>query len=455
MKETKSALENVEEKIKAIKEREKEIGAFISLDLEGALKKAKEIDSKKNKGKLAGKVVCIKDNICVKGMRCTAASKMLENYFPPYNATVVEKILEEDGIIIGKTNLDEFACGSDNTKSAFKITRNPFDTSLVTGGSSGGSAAAVAAGFADFALGSDTGGSIRCPASFCGVVGFKPTYGTVSRHGLIDLAMSLDQIGPFAVDTPSASLLLEVIAGEDYRDSTTRGSKKKEFSKLINEKKAKMRIAVPKEFFEGIDSRVENIVRKKIEELEEKHEIKEISMKILEYSVPIYFLNAYAEFSSGMQRYDGLKYGANWKEGLNLIDAVSEVRNNALGIEVKRRILMGTYITMKEFREAWYSKTLKARRAMKNEFEKTFKEFDLIIGPAMPCLPWRIGERTDNPIQMYLADVLTCPANLAGVPAGVTNAGKEGKLPIGIQVMGKWNEDEKVLSLMNEIESMK
>ncbi|MBI5229109.1 Asp-tRNA(Asn)/Glu-tRNA(Gln) amidotransferase subunit GatA [Candidatus Micrarchaeota archaeon] len=452
-----SASGHLEEKTKVIEQKEGQLNAFLHLDFEGARKKAGEIDEKirkkKKLGKLAGLVIAIKDNICVEGMPCTAASKMLENYVAPYNATVVEKILQEDGIIIGKTNLDEFACGSDCTKSAFKISRNPVDTERVTGGSSGGSAVAVASGMADLALGSDTGGSIRCPASFCGVVGFKPTYGLVSRYGLLDLAMSFDQIGPFSKDTYGAALLMEVISGEDPRDSVTKGTKDRDYTRLLDKTKKKLKIGIAKEFFEGCDKEVEKVVKEIIEKLGERHEILEVPLPISRYSVPIYFLNVFAEFSSAMQKYDGLKYGAFWEE-LNLVDAVSEVRDRTLGKEVKRRILLGTYITMKEFKDAWYTKTLKARDLMRKEFDNAFKKVDLLASPTNPSLPWKIGEKNEDPVQMYLADTLTTTANICGIPAGVVKAAFCGKLPVGVQFMGRIGEDEKVLAAMKSVEEL-
>jgi len=451
----KGVQENLEQKISAIEKREKEIGAFISLDIENARRRAKELEARKKKeglGRLHGLVVAIKDNLCVQGLRCTSASKMLENYVAPYNAAVVERVLAEDGIIIGKTNMDEFACGSDTAKSAIKVTRNPIDLTRVPGGSSGGSAAAVAAGFCDLAIGSDTGGSIRCPASFCGVVGFKPSYGTVSRYGFSDLAMSFDQIGPFSKNVFGAALLYGVLAGEDYRDSTTAGTEGKEFEKTILEKEEKkLVVGIPKEF-EGCDEKVAKPVWLALKKLGEFYEIREVSMPLLNYAIPVYYLNTYAEFSSAMQKYDGLKYGFPWEEGLDLVEAVSEARNASFGKEVKRRILLGTYITTKECRDAWYSKTLRARDLMRKDFQRVFSEVDLIAGPTMPVLPWKIGERMEDPIQMYLADIMTVPANLAGIPAGSVNCGFSEKLPVGIQFMANWGDDEKILRAMKKVE---
>ncbi|MCX6767293.1 MAG: Asp-tRNA(Asn)/Glu-tRNA(Gln) amidotransferase subunit GatA [Candidatus Micrarchaeota archaeon] len=444
----------VDEFLARINEKEQQVGAFIEFFPDEARRKAKELDARskagKKTGKLAGLVVAVKNNIAVKGRRMTCASKILENYVAPYSATVVERMLAEDAIIIGTTNMDEFACGSDTTHSALKPTRNPVDLERVPGGSSGGSAAAVAAGFCDFALGSDTGGSIRCPASFCGVAGFKPTYGLVSRYGLADLAMSFDQIGPIAKTAADAEKILEAIAGDDPRDPVTKGM----LFKKTAAKPGTGVLGVPKEFFDGCDKKVEAVVRKKIAELEGRGwHVKETSIPLLSYALPVYYLLVYAEFSSAMQKYDGLKYGFPWKPGLDLTEAVSDARSRAFGKEVKRRILLGTYITTKEYREAWYTKTLRARELLKREVENALKEFDLLVGPAMPLLPWRFGEKA-KPLELYLADILTVPANICGLPAGVVKAGEAQGLPVGIQFMGGASEDAKVLAAMKAAESV-
>lgn len=449
-----TSVERVDECIASIRAKEGSVGAFVDTFFDEARKKAAEVDAKRKKGKagkLAGLVCAVKNNIAIKGKRLTCASKMLENYVAPYDAAIVERLLAEDAVIIGTANLDEFACGSDTTHSAFKPTKNPLDPSRVPGGSSGGSAAAVAAGFCDFAIGSDTGGSIRCPASFCGVAGFKPTYGMVSRYGLADMAMSFDQIGPFAKDTDGVEKVFEVIAGEDPRDPVTMGMK---FKRDAGAAKGKT-IGVPTEFFEGCDSKVSGVVKKKILVLEQNGwRVKELSIPMLSYALPVYYLLVYAEFGSAMQKYDGLKYGAPWKQGGDLIEAVSEARGRTFGREVKRRILLGTYITTKEYRDAWYSKTLKARDLIKTEVEKALKDVDLLAGPAMPSLPWKFGEKM-NPLEMYLADVLTVPANVCGIPAGVVKAGEAEGLPVGIQFMGRAEDDSAVLAAMKAAEAAK
>jgi aspartyl-tRNA(Asn)/glutamyl-tRNA(Gln) amidotransferase subunit A len=424
-------LQNLEEKIKRIKEKESEINAFITIDIENARKRAKEIEGKKTKGKLYGLIIAVKDNIAVEGMRMTCASKMLENYTPPYNATVIEKIIEEDGIIIGKTNMDEFACGSDTTHSAFKITKNPVDLTRVPGGSSGGSAAAVKAGFCDLALGSDTGGSIRCPASFCKTIGFKPSYGRVSRYGLVDMAMSLDQIGVFAEDVFGVELLFNVIKGPDEKDAVTKDFEKKE---------NKGRVAIVKEFFEGCDERISESVRNKIRNLNAE----EISIPSLKYALPTYYLLVYSEFASTMQKYDGLKYGSKGK-GSDLIEFVSDARSENFGMEVKRRILLGTYITSKDYREAWYYTTLKARSVIKKEIEKKLEKYDFLIGPTMPMEAWKIGEKAE-PTQMYAADILTVPVNLAGLSA-ISIPLENGSL----QIIARQGGDENLLKFAGKL----
>lgn len=449
-----TAQANAEEKIKAI-EKNKHLNAFISTCQEEALEKAKEIDARIKKGektgKLAGLIVALKSNICVKGKKATCASKMLENYVAPYNATVVEKIIAEDGIIIGSTNMDEFACGSAGTYSAFGPTRNPHNPELVPGGSSSGSAVAVATRMADLALGSDTGGSIRCPASFCGIVGFKPTYGTVSRYGLIDMGMSLDQIGPFASDVEGAMLLLSVIAGKDARDQQTSATPS---TLAFEAKKIKgMKIGLAKEFFEGTDKQIALKIGEAIQKLKEAGaELVEVSIPSARYAVPIYFLTMFAEFSSAMQKYDGLRYGLPADVTASLAKAVSEERAQGLGREIKRRIMIGTFITMKEYSEAWYAKTLKARSKLKKEFETALEKCDVIVTPTMPCLPWKIGEKMSNPVEMYMADMLTASANIAGIPAGTVKCAEINGLPVGLQAHAKKNEENNAFTVLKAIE---
>ncbi|VVB66686.1 Amidase [Candidatus Gugararchaeum adminiculabundum] len=450
-----SASENVEQHLSAIDKNEKNIRAFIDIFADDARKKAKEIDAKikgrTKVGKLAGLTIAVKSNICISGKRATCASKVLENYVAPYNATVIERILAEDAIIIGAANMDEFAAGSDCTNSAFYPTHNPLDHERVPGGSSGGSAAAVSAGFADLALGSDTGGSIRCPASFCGIVGMKSTYGTVSRYGLIDMGMSLDQIGPFACDSSGANLLLSAISGKDKFDQSTYASA--EAGSGAHADISKFTIGIPKEFFAGADPEVAKAVKDSIKKLEAKGaKVKEISLPAVKYAVPIYYLTMCAEFSSAMQKYDGLRYGFPANVNQNLVLAVSEAREKSFGKEVKRRVLLGTYITMKEQVDAWYTKAIDARKALSHEFDSAFKQCDVLIGPTMPTLPWKIGEKSNDPLQMYLSDILTVSANLAQIPAASIPCGMSGKLSIGLQIHANKLQEAKIFAIMKALE---
>ncbi|MFA5558483.1 MAG: amidase family protein, partial [Methanofastidiosum sp.] len=396
---SKSVEEHLHNKIEEIDKRNKEINAFITLSTEEAEKSSKEIQKKINdgiQGKLSGLVISIKDNIAVSNTRMTCGSKVLENYIAPYDATVINLIKKEDGIIIGKCNMDEFACGSDGTSSYFGPTKNPRNIDYVPGGSSSGSAASVAADFSDFSIGSDTGGSIRGPASFCGVYGFKPSYGLVSRYGLSDMAMSLEGPGPFAKDTYGIALLLDVISGKDPRDTVTVQSNNSYLKIVENFKDGdikNMNIAYAKEFFEGVDENIKNMILDKIGMLESQGaKIEEVSLPNIKYSIPIYYLVVFSEFSSAMSKFDGFKYG-HYTGGQDIVEAVSNTRETSMGTEVKRRVLLGTFITMEEFKGRWYTKALKARSAIKEDFKRIFNSYDLLIGPTMPTLPWKIGEK--------------------------------------------------------------
>lgn len=450
-----SAVENAEKFLQKISREDKKIGAFIEVYGKEVVAEAEKVDAVRKSGKthsLSGLIVSIKNSVAVNGKKLTCASKMLENYIAPYEATAVRHLREAGSAVIGSTNIDEFCCGSDCSRSALKKTVNPLDVSRVPGGSSGGAAAAIAASFCDLSLGEDTGGSIRCPASFCGVAGFKPTYGSVSRYGVADMAMSFDQLGPIAPDAYGCALMLSVLAGEDVRDSTTAGIKKFDYTKDLG-KLPKLRIAVPKQFFAGCDPAIEKLVRKKISLLEEQGAlVEEIDFPLLSYSLPIYYLLVFSEFASAMQKYDGLKYGSPWQESNDLVEAVSEVRSNSFGSEVKRRILLGTYITTKEHRDAWYTKTLKARSLLKQEFAKVFGKFDVLAGPTMPMVAWKNGEKSHDPLQMYLADILTVPANCAGLPAGSVPAGVAKGMPAGVQAIAAWNNDHAALQAMAAME---
>ncbi|MCS7109505.1 MAG: aspartyl/glutamyl-tRNA amidotransferase subunit A, partial [Candidatus Micrarchaeota archaeon] len=404
---------------------------------------AKRIDEKIEKGNagpLAGVIVGIKNNIAYKGKLLTCGSAMLKGHRATYNATVVQRLLDADAVIIGSLNMDEFACGSDGTYSAIKITKNPFDLERVPGGSSSGSGAAVGAGFCDVALGSDTGGSVRCPAAFCNAYGLKPTYGIVSRYGLVDMAMSLDQIGIISREKELLKRVFRVISGKDANDQTTQLADERR----VLEGKIE-RIGIPKEFFENVDGRIEKAVKRKIKELESRFEIVDVSIPTLHYTVPIYQLIMAAELSSALQKFDGLRYGYSADRNEELYSAFSNVRGSAFGKEIKRRVIIGTYITMKEFKDAWYTKALRAREQMKYEFEAILKKVDLLAGPAMPTPPWKFGEKM-NPLEMYAADTLTIAANLTGLPAIVSPI-SESILDGALQLYGRHFEDELLIEI--------
>lgn len=432
-----------------IREVDDDLHAFVSLAETSALEKAKEVDKKlklgEKVGKLAGVTIAVKDNICTNWSRTTCSSKMLENFNPPYNATVVERLLREDAIIVGKTNLDEFAMGSSTENSYFGPTRNPWDKSRVPGGSSGGSAVAVAADEAALALGSDTGGSVRCPASFCSVVGLKPTYGLVSRYGLIAYANSLEQIGPFAGDVYDCALLLSIIAGRDVRDGTSVDLRADDYAKGLVDDVRGLRVGVPREFFgEGVDGNVAKSVWNGIHSLEERGaSYEELSLPALKYALATYYLIAMSEASSNLARYDGLRYGYSEKE---MADNWNKMftRNRMIGFgpEVRRRIILGTYALSAGYYDRYYLKALQVRTLIKEEFEKAFKRFDIIIGPTMPILPFKIGEKIDDPLALYMCDVLTVPANLVGCPAISVPCGFVHDLPVGMQVLAPFFRED-------------
>ncbi len=429
----------VEDKVKAyldkIKREDKKVNAFLHLN-ENALNDARALDKKAGKGRLYGYVIAVKSNINVKGMICNCASKVLENYRAPYDASVISRIKAEDGIIIGMTNMDEFAAGSSGENSAFGATQNPAAFGRISGGSSSGSAAAVAAGFCDAALGSDTGGSIRSPASCCGVVGIKPSYGLVSRYGLIDLSMSLDQIGPIAKNVSDASLILDVIRGKDEKDTTTFESKKIE---LKDSKKAKVGIINLK----NIDKNLRVLIEKRVSEIknELKFDIKEFDVKHIDLAVQTYYPLVYAEFFSATRRFDGRKYG-------------KKIEDNC-GQEVLRRILGGSEITKAEFKGAYYRKALEVKEVIKEEFSEILKKVDCLIMPTLPFLPWKIGEGKKMKLEdVYAADALTIPANLAEICAVSIPAGRVSEIPVGMQIMCAKGEEAKMLSIAREIEKL-
>lgn len=444
--------ELVKSYVNKILEKEPEVNAFLSLSCDEAIEKAKEIDTKiargEKLGKLAGIPIAIKDNICTEGVNTTCASKMLEDFIPPYDATVIKKLLAEDAIIIGKTNMDEFAMGSSTENSAFKKTHNPRDLSRVPGGSSGGSAAAVGADMCPVSLGSDTGGSIRQPAAFCGVVGLKPTYGLVSRFGLVAFGSSLDQIGPFSQNVEDSAYMLNVIAGTDLYDSTSiRDLEEKDYTKNLKDGVKGMKIGVPEEFFgEGLDEEIKETVLKSIEVLKENGaEVSTFSLSIMKDGLAAYYIMSSAEASTNLSRYDGIRYGYRPDEFVDVEDLVERSRTEGFGPEVKRRIMIGTYALCSGYYDAYYNKADKFRTKLKYDLSKTFEKYDLILGPVSPVLPFKIGEKNADPLAMYLADIYTINVNLAGIPAISIPGGisKEG-LPIGIQLMGDMLCEEKI-----------
>lgn len=426
-----------------IDEVDGEVKAYLTVTREDALAQAAAVDAKISRGESIsfweGIPGAIKDNICTKGVRTTCASKMLENFVPPYNATVMEKIAEVNPVILGKANMDEFAMGGSTENSAYFPTANPWQHDCVPGGSSGGSAAAVAAGTAVWALGSDTGGSIRQPASFCGVVGMKPTYGRVSRYGLVAFASSLDQIGPLTRDVTDCAHLLNVIAGYDEKDSTSTKAEVPDFTKSLVQDVKGLKIGMPKEYFaKGLDPEVEKSVRAAIAQLESLGaEIVEISLPHTAYAISAYYLIAPAEASSNLARYDGVSYGER-VDGVDIVDMMTKTRSEKFGEEVKRRIMIGSYALSAGYYDAYYLKALKVRTLVKQDFDQAFEKVDVIMSPAAPTPAYKIGEMASDPLKMYMQDVYTVPLNLAGlpgisVPCGFSSAG----LPIGLQIIGK------------------
>lgn len=439
-----TATENLEQMISIIEEKNDDINAFVELDFERAQKVAKNIDEKikngEKTGKLAGLVIGIKSNINVEDFIVSAASPTLKEYQGSYNATVINKILAEDGVIVGLTNMDEFAAGSSTETSMYGPTNNPNALGHIPGGSSGGSAAAIAANMCDITLGSDTGGSIRNPASHCGVMGFKPTYGMVSRQGLLDLAMSLDQIGPFANDTTGLALMLDVITGYDPYDTTTLNKETSPFiDDTTNTTLEDTTVGVVKEFMDVTDPKINDVVNKSIDKMSSLGaEIKELTFDDVDLGLPTYYLINYVEFFSATRKYDGRKYG----------ERIEEV----CGPEVARRIQIGSYISQKEFSGKYYNKALQARSLIRKDFNKLLNDVDVIAGPTVPKLPHKIGEKIET-MDMYAYDVLTVLANITGIPASSMKAGLVNDIPVGLQLQAKPEEDHKILSTMSAIEN--
>ena len=436
-----------------INEKEKDVQAFVTTLTDEALKQAEEIQTKVENGEITGEFagipIGIKDNMCTKGVKTTCSSRMLENFIAPYDATVVENLNKENIINLGKLNMDEFAMGGSTEYSYFKKTRNPWDLNKVPGGSSGGSAAAVAANLVPWALGSDTGGSIRQPSSFCGVVGLKPTYGLVSRYGLVAFASSLDQIGPITKDVYDSAMLLNLIAGHDERDTTSSNIEKKDYTKCLKNDVKGLKIGVPKEFFgEGINEEVKKSLETAIEKYKEMGAVvEECSLDIAKYSLATYYIIACAEASSNLGRFDGIRYGYRAKEFKDLRDLYKKSRSQGFGPEVKRRIILGTYVLSSGYYDAYYKKAQQVRTLVMNEFNKAFEKYDVILTPTSPTVAFDIGSKSDNPLEMYLADICTVSVNIAGlpgisVPCGVDSQG----MPIGMQLIGNKFQEETILN---------
>jgi aspartyl-tRNA(Asn)/glutamyl-tRNA(Gln) amidotransferase subunit A len=435
----------------AIRQIDPRVKAFLHVDEADALAQAARIDERRRRGEalgpLAGLPVAIKDILCIQGQPTTCASRILQNFRPPYDAHVISKLRRSDAVLLGKTNLDEFAMGSSTENSAFQVTCNPWDLERIPGGSSGGSAAAVAACLAPLALGTDTGGSVRQPAGLCGVVGMKPSYGRVSRFGLIAFGSSLDQVGPFGHDVEDVALLLEAIAGHDPRDSTSVDRPVPAYQQNLHQPLEKLTIGVPREYFlEGLDAEVEQAVREALSVYKSRGAtIREVSLPNSPHALAAYYLVAPAEASSNLSRFDGVRFGLR-AEHTNLLEMFEKTHGQGFGPEVKRRIMLGTYALSSGYRDAYYLKALKVRRLIRNDFDQVFGSCDVIAGPTSPTTAFRIGERSADPLAMYLADIYTISANLAGlpgisVPCGFSQAG----LPIGLQLLAAPFEEEKLL----------
>ncbi len=444
-----SSVELTKGYLERINQVEPKVKAMVTVTDELALEQAKRADetiAAGNGSPLTGIPVAIKDVICTRGVRTTCSAKMLENFVPPYDAAVMEKLNDGGAVMVGKSNMDEFAMGSSTENSALFVTHNPWDVSRVPGGSSGGSAVAVATGEAVCALGSDTGGSIRQPAGFCSVVGLKPTYGRVSRYGLVAFASSLDQIGPLTQDVTDCALVMNAIAGHDSRDSTSVPEPVPDYTKCLKADLKGMRLGVPKEYYvEGMQSEVAAAMKTALGKLEELGaELEEMSLPHTPYALAVYYIIAPSEASANLARYDGVKYGYSY-EGDSMWDSMEKTRGNGFGPEVKRRIMLGTYALSAGYYDAWYVKAQKVRTLIRREFDAAFEKYDALITPTSPTVPFKIGEKTDDPLAMYLSDVCTLPINIAGVPGISVPAGFADGLPIGMQIIGKHFGEETLL----------
>ncbi|MCG8483615.1 MAG: Asp-tRNA(Asn)/Glu-tRNA(Gln) amidotransferase subunit GatA [Clostridia bacterium] len=455
-----SCKELTEAYLNRIHEIDNKVKAFLSVHREGALQKAKEVDKKIAKGESLGKLegipIALKDNICTNGMKTTCASKMLEDYIPPYDATVTKKLKEAGTVLIGKTNMDEFAMGSSTENSFFQNTYNPWNLKKVPGGSSGGSAAAVAAGLAPLSYGSDTGGSIRQPAAFCGLVGMKPTYGLVSRFGLIAFGSSLDQIGPLAKTVEDCALGLEAVAGHDPMDSTSvKKPIEPDYTMDIYKGIDGMKIGIPKEYLgDGLSGEIKEKVLDSLKTLESLGaKVEEFDMPLGETELSAYYIVSSAEASSNLARYDGIRYGYRTKNFEETEDLILKTRTEGFGKEVKRRIMLGTYVLSSGYYDAYYKKALQYRNKLRDMFQDAFKKYDLIAGPTSPVLPFEIGAKVDNPLEMYLADIYTVNVNLAGIPAISMPCGmSDSNLPIGLQLLGNHYQEKKLFQAAYALE---
>lgn len=447
-----SVLEAVQAALDAIEAKEAEVGSFVTVDREGALKRAAEVQELIDKGEIespvAGVPVAVKDNMCTKGLLTTCSSKILGNYIPMYTAEAVLNLEKAGAVVIGKTNMDEFAMGSTTETSAFGATKNPWNTGHVPGGSSGGSCAAVAAEECPYALGSDTGGSIRQPSAFCGVTGIKPTYGTVSRYGLIAYGSSLDQIGPVAKDVTDCATILEIISSYDSKDSTSVKREDYNFTSALTDDVKGMKIGIPSDYFgEGLDGEVKEAVLNAAKELEKKGAvIEEFNLSLVDYAIPAYYIIACAEASSNLARFDGVKYGYRTENYNGLHNMYKKTRSEGFGAEVKRRIMLGSFVLSSGYYDAYYIKALKTKALIKKAFDKAFEKYDVILGPAAPSTAPELGQSLSDPLKMYLGDIYTISANLAGLPGITVPCGiSSKKLPIGLQLLGNCFKEKNII----------
>lgn len=448
-----SVSEAVKLQIDRIKEKDSEYNCYVSVLEDSALAEAAEVQKRIDSGELdnaplAGVPVAVKDNICTKGIKTTCSSKILHNFLPPYNATVVERLKAQGAVIIGKTNMDEFAMGSTTETSYFGITKNPRNTDYVPGGSSGGSAAAVAADEAFYALGSDTGGSIRQPSSFCGVTGIKPTYGTVSRYGLIAYASSLDQIGPIGKNVADCAAALDIISGHDSKDSTSVPTKSYEYLKALDGDVRGMKIGIPRGYLgNGLSDEIKSNILAAAKELEKQGAIlEEFDLEAVEYAIPAYYVIASAEASSNLSRYDGIKYGYRTPDFDGLQEVYKKTRSEGFGNEVKRRMMIGAFVLSSGYYDAYYNKALRVKAIIKEGFDKAFEKYDIILGPTAPTTAPKIGGSLADPLQMYLGDIYTVSVNLTGLPAISLPSGVDNKgLPVGLQLIGKHFGEKDIL----------